>query len=322
MANGGDGMSVLEQGPETLVKSYRYLRSAMVGLLLCLAVSVLRQSVQQGSILSSISAYYYTPAQAIFVGVLIAVGVCMIALKGTKQEEDVLLNIGGMLALVVAIVPTGRTEDYKAALAACKNGDGSSFADQALTALDCPSVITLREATVANVNNNMFALMVVGFAGLLATLLFAWRDNNWTGKFWVGFSTACAVYLLGVVAYGVLDEAFIDTAHYPAAIGMFACVVAVVVINALRHQGVSLTEVQGAWNKTMTVVSALVVSRGRYALVALFMIAVVVIGVPLAFLGPFDDIIFWIEAALIVLFAVFWAIQTAERWGYDHAVES
>ena len=39
------------QVSDTLAKSYRYLRLAMVGLLLCLAVSVVIQSWRQGDLL-------------------------------------------------------------------------------------------------------------------------------------------------------------------------------------------------------------------------------------------------------------------------------
>jgi len=47
--------------------------------------------------------------------------------------------------------------------------------------------------------------------------------------------------------------------------------------------------------------------------VALALLVVAVAGgVLLA--GTFDNTLFWVEASLIVLFAVFWIIQTAERW--------
>ena len=44
----------------------------------------------------SISAYYYTPVRAVFVGVLVTMGVCLIALKGSTEAEDVLLNVAGI----------------------------------------------------------------------------------------------------------------------------------------------------------------------------------------------------------------------------------
>jgi hypothetical protein len=71
-----------QQDGDAIKKSYRYLRLAMVGLLLCVAAAVLYQSWRQGDLLGSVSAYYYTPAQAFFVGGLIGLGACMIALRG------------------------------------------------------------------------------------------------------------------------------------------------------------------------------------------------------------------------------------------------
>src|SRR5215207_981942 len=93
---------------DTLTKSYRYLRTAMAGLLVCLAAAVVYQSVRQDDLLGSVSAYYYTSAQGIFVGALIGLGACMIALQGTTLVEDIFLNLGGVCAAIVAVVPTAR----------------------------------------------------------------------------------------------------------------------------------------------------------------------------------------------------------------------
>src|SRR5918993_627047 len=112
-----------QQDNATIQKSYRYLRLAMVGLLVCLAAAVLYQSVRQGDLLGSVSAYYYTPAQAFFVAGLVGLGACMIALRGTNLVEDAALNLGGVFAAIVAIVPTGRNADYRAAVRACREAD-------------------------------------------------------------------------------------------------------------------------------------------------------------------------------------------------------
>lgn len=86
--------------------TYRYLRWAMVAALVALFLSVLIQSSVAGCWLGSVSAYYYTPARAVFVGSLIAFGAALIAYQGRTPEEDVALNLSGFLAIVVAIVPT------------------------------------------------------------------------------------------------------------------------------------------------------------------------------------------------------------------------
>ena len=59
---------------ETWRMSYQYLRTAMVALLIGLAVAVFYESALQEFFLASVSAYYYTPAQAICVCALIGLG--------------------------------------------------------------------------------------------------------------------------------------------------------------------------------------------------------------------------------------------------------
>lgn len=57
-------------------------------------------------LLNSMSAYYYGPTRNIFVGALIATGVCLICYKGFSTGEDWLLNLAGILAVMVALFPT------------------------------------------------------------------------------------------------------------------------------------------------------------------------------------------------------------------------
>lgn len=55
----------------------------------------------------SMSAYYYSPAMRdVFVGGLVAVGLCLVLYKGFSAREDWALNLGGALAVLVAMVPT------------------------------------------------------------------------------------------------------------------------------------------------------------------------------------------------------------------------
>ena len=69
-------------------KTYTFLRMALVALLVSLGVAVIWQTYRQGwQILDSVSAYYYTPAQPIFVGALIGLGACMIALRGGNHAR-------------------------------------------------------------------------------------------------------------------------------------------------------------------------------------------------------------------------------------------
>ena len=174
----GDGRDEQARASDTLAKSYRYLRLAMVGLLACLAAAVGYQSWRQGDLLGSVSAYYYTPAQAFFVGGLIGLGACMIALKGTTPVEDLFLNLGGVFAAIVALVPTGRDADYRAAVRACREAGTPLLTQKASTGrLDCPTVQVLEATTKANVDNNLAALLFVGAIVLVAAFVVARKDG-------------------------------------------------------------------------------------------------------------------------------------------------
>ncbi len=295
---------------ETEVKSYRYLRVAMVALLVFLGIAVLDQSLDQGGILSSISAYYYTSAQAVFVGVLVAVGVCMIAVQGTTDAEDILLNIGGMFALIVALVPTARDADTRSALEKCQSTE-PVFTDQG-TPVDCSRLEELEAATRLNIDNNVTALLWTGLVALAAAVVLHRLAEKKIEHFRWYISAAVGVYLFGVLFFLVKRELFVDLAHYFAAIGLFACIIAVAIVNALRRGKVDLSG--GPLHRFIQVLGVLFRSGDRYAFVARAMLLAVVIGFVAAIWGPWSVTLFWLEAALIALFAALWITQTLERW--------
>lgn len=296
--------SVTLPGEVVAQRSYRYVRASLVGLFVALAAAVVFQSVHQGGLLTSISAYYYTPAQAVFVGSLVAIGTAMVALVGATPTEEVALNIGGMLAPVVAIVPTSRGEDYRAALEACER-----VGDEVLTAFDCPSTTALRDATRDNVANNMAALFVLGGLALVAALLFSLFERQRTElperdvrAFRIGFVIAVVVYLVALATFVADLDLFIDVAHYAAAIGLFVCMLCVVVATGLRAR--SADRASGAPP-----------SRSRWRGYFLLALAMVVTAVVLGVLVAADAVtLFWLEAVLIALFVVYWVSQTVERW--------
>jgi hypothetical protein len=81
----------------------------MIGFVLAIFIGVgFERSKAPGCFQTSISAYYYTPVHGIFIGALVAVGTCLICLRGNTDAEDILLNLAGMFAPVVALVPTPR----------------------------------------------------------------------------------------------------------------------------------------------------------------------------------------------------------------------
>ena len=255
------------------IKTWRYLRLAMVVLVVGLGVSVgfERWKVHPGCFQTSISAYYYTPVHAFFVGALVAIGTCLFCLKGNTETEDTLLNLAGIFAPFVAFVPTP--------------SPGS-----------CASVLEATKDHKMNIANNVFALLTVLLIALLILAVLTSRNLPPVPAL-IGYAGAAAVWLVAALVFGLARSFFEKNAHYTAAILMFVCILAVVVINALGYK-----QKTGATSY-----------RNRYAAIAAAMaLAVILIGIAGA-LG-WRHWVLVIEATLITLFAVFWATQTKELW--------
>jgi hypothetical protein len=299
---------------ETQAKSYRYLRIAMVALLLALAVAVFYQSSQQDSFLASVSAYYYTPAQAVFVGALIGLGASMIALQGMNDAEDTFLNIGGIFAIVVAIVPTGRGADFQTAVKACRKSGGTLLTQRASKNLDCPTVRALEDATRANVQNNMVALLIVGGLALILAgviLLKSGRAKSGApGREWVlaAFSVAALLWLGGLIALAASVDWLASSGHYIAAIGLLLSILLVAGANAYRRREHRRTESSGDRTTPGDVLRSPRMYRYTWVAGAMLVAAGILIVLWLANAVT----LFWVEILVALLFVLFWIVQTAE----------
>jgi hypothetical protein len=267
-----------------IVKTYRYLRIAMVSLVVALGVSVAHEMIEKEGkcFQTSISAYWYTPAQAIFVGTLIAIGVCLIALKGNTEWEDIFLNVAGMLAPFVALVPTP--------------GPGK-----------CQTVKVDALERTAAVENNVTALLAVGLLGVVLALAFAVRSRGTqrTTQFGIGVS---ALVIVGAAIWFWTDlDSFIEYAHYTAALTMFGFIILVVAWNAWQFARQNTDDV--------TTIERREYATNRYAIVAALMVGSLVLMGGYAKLFEWDHAVLWIEGVLITLFATFWVLQTKELWG-------
>ena len=95
---------------DTSLDTYRYLRGGIPVMLVMLGAALIIERARASDWLGSISAYYFTGAHVVFIGSICAMGTLLIVYKGLKPTEDVLLNLAGVLAFVVAFVPTSRPE--------------------------------------------------------------------------------------------------------------------------------------------------------------------------------------------------------------------
>ncbi|MEX0426113.1 hypothetical protein AB3X52_00660 [Nocardioides sp. DS6] len=182
--------------------TYRYLRAALLALLLALAVSVAVETLRRGWE-TSLSSYYYTAAGPVFVGVLTSVGVCLIALRGGTDAEDVCLNLAGISAPMVAFVPTpeeGQAPDVHA---------------------------------IANNAATFWTVLAVGYAVVLVRgLRRRARGESWPSPWGaVGLVSTAAAWVVGVIWIALDEESFAAHAHALAAVFTFLPFAGVVVLN-------------------------------------------------------------------------------------------
>jgi hypothetical protein len=265
------------------VKTHNYLRIALAALVLLLFVSVALEWVAaDGCLQPSISAYYFTPVRAVFIGVLVTMGVCLVALKGNTDGEDVLMNLAGMLAPGVAFIPT-----------ASSGRCGASAAG-----VGVPDAVA----------NNMPALFVTGLAVGVAALVIARRESGGvrlSPANRLGLGLTVLVLGSGVVWFVVARDSFLERGHDASAIPMFLAIIAVVWLNARDVQ-------QGLQQGTVPS------TRGPYVPayrgIAIGMLLALAATVAVSLLTGSTSLVLWVEVVLITLFAAFWVVQTTELW--------
>ncbi|MCD9198045.1 hypothetical protein [Aeromicrobium wangtongii] len=263
--------------PGRSVETYRFLRLAMVVLVVLLLTAVLRERLADGTrcFETTISAYYFTPVQGVFTASLGALGVCMIVIKAADGAEDLALAIGGMLAVVVGLVPTSERARCTAS---------------PLNDLD----------VAARVDNNVWSALLAGAVGVIVAALVAQRRGQlspMTRRHRSGLLVTAALLLTGVVWFVAWRDGFIAHVHNTAAIGLFASVVAVVALNAWECR--SRDDRRTLSRRYLVVLTAMIVLGGGLIVARWF---------------GFEAGLLAAEVVVIALFAAFWLVQTDELW--------
>jgi hypothetical protein len=246
----------------------------MVALVFLILASVAIEFPREGRLLTSISDYYYTSVRSCFVGGLIGVAICMICLRGNTDTEDVLLNLAGMLAPVVAFVPTPNPP-------ACTPAPGDPCA--------------------ADIANNAGALLIVGAVVLLfAAFVVAKKPTT------LAIIGASAIWFVGGLIFLVERSAFDGNGHYTAAVAMFACIFLVALSNAggyREHKQADRAQDPYRW-----------IFRNPYSYIAALMIVSLLLILAAWLVTQTTYVILAIELDLIGLFAAFWVVQTKDLW--------
>ena len=266
----------------------------MVTVVVALVASVLIQWRGAECWQGSISAYYYSPVRPIFVTTMVVIGVSLIVIKGSTVVEDTLLNLAGMLAPIVAFVPTSFE-------ASCRRDEALDTAPLALPA-----------DIVRDVHNNIGALLAAGFTALaIAVLIFAIeqvRGSEVATRYWKSqaFLLASTGALLGIGWWLWTSEKILEL-HGWSAVFMFVAL-------GLASIG------NGAWlfwkNRGGSPPTS---PRWMVHAVSYILVGVVmgVAGVVIMFVVP-DP---WVHRVLVLemtevgLFVAMWVIQSVERWG-------
>jgi hypothetical protein len=287
------------------IKTYRYLRLGMLAAAAALAYSLLEERYAHGvsCFLGSISGYYYTPVHPVFVGVLAAIGLALIVIKGRTVIEDTCLSLAGVMAPIVALIPT--TDDTK----------GVCRAEMISAGHYLPPASDVRVAA-ASISNGLRAYLIAGTVaiGLLGVAALAqWRRSKrsnstttmkeYTVGTWWGLGGATVLVGVGWLLL-VMDYGWVLDGHARAASAMIAFLAIAAIVNGIL----------GIWKKYGY-------TRFVYAVAYLGIgVSMLVGGVVFIVYRLFNSsalhghLVLAIEVVELALFVAFWSVQTIERW--------
>lgn len=292
--------------PTMALRTYRFLRFGVVLVIVLLTVSILKETFKSDPdcLQGSISAYFYTPVQSVFVGALTVLGFTMVALWGKTWVEDACFNLAGLLAPVVAFVPTSESTDCRIVAATGEPVKTDAEKQQVL------------DASHAAINNNMSSYLLVVGIGLLVLLVVGVRaqmlktplvERPFT--FWGPYVAAAAVWVFGICKFNQDGKTWLyENAHIWSAFLMFGLiVVAVFAVGYAKWKPDQKLET----NKEPQLVWA-----STYGLLALTMS----IGAALIHWWGWGSVefeehrTFWLETWMIAGLLVFWVLQSIDRW--------
>jgi hypothetical protein len=289
----------------TPLLTYRYLRMIMTLPSTFLVLATLFEAASRGWMFrDSISDSYQGPVRDVFVGALMASGICMIAYKGRSKLEDYALNFAGFNAFFVALVPNNFT---------------AVLNEAASTSITTGDVIT-RQQMLTNLRFVLIALLIT--AALFIYLdykLMNWKALKW-GKDETKFASALAViswvteiiFILIIVGGVLVGEetlfglSIFGLLHFSAAALLIANLSFAVASHAFPGK-LRSPELNADAEKTS--ISAL---RG-YRLIVLAMWGGLVIGGLCIYLGVSYSVIVT-EYVELALFVAYWLVATRRDW--------
>ena len=299
MTSSPPGPPARDRGPDHELITTVTLRVALAGVALAILAAVVVDRAQRGCLLTSISAYWWTDSRPVLVGGLVAIGVALVAYSGSTWTENLLLDLAGVLAPVVAFAPT-----------VLEPGDAGCLGVPFPVAYDVSAtddaLLVYLGALVLGTGATYLASAAVRRD--LGPLTVSQRRARLVGL------GAATVLVAGLVGWRLLDPRFAAHVHFPAAATMFVLLTGVV---AGRTEPVSrLTARWDLYRDDLDRAGRRSWQRfpyGRtYAVVAVVMAATLVAVVPASLLGWWDHAVIAAEVVLLLAFLVFWLLQTVQ----------
>ena len=274
--------------PTSLQRTYRYLRIGIGATILVVFVAVIAVSVGTGSLLPSISQYFYSPARDAFVGALIAASILLFALAG-RGLQRAFLNAAAIFAPLIAFVSTPIS-----GVPGCESPVGCVPGPEA----------------VVDIDTGVTVYLVIGGATLVALLLVVLFTkvrlrSTWVSLF-IGGAVLLAVLLLRLFGHDIL----LSYVHFVAAATFFGLIGAAAVFNVL------VPDPDNPPTRWMQVVYWIVAGGMVIDLIAVAVVVFSEQGPPPApdAVGPAVPPVFLGEAIALILFTGFWAVQSAQKW--------
>jgi hypothetical protein len=302
--------------------TYNYLRLGMVVAVFALAYSIIQEYREPGvnCALGSISGYWYTPVRPIFVGVMVAIGFALLVIKGRTAIEDMLLSLAGIMAPVVAFIPTDDPLTVK-------EPEFPPVCEMAMADAKHYQAAVEDGFVPASINNNLHTFLYAGYTAIAivaialvirrccskrpSTADVTTEEPEVTHGEWINLVLGLALAITGTILLWTNYE-FVEGSHGLAAGVMFGLLGLAAISNwvlGIRRSRTCENEedrkIEKRYACTYGFVGGLMLFPG-----ALFIVYQEIFD--WSFLGP--HAVLYIEALEIVLFVIFWVTQTAERW--------
>jgi len=215
----------------------------------------------------------------------------LIAIMGREKSEDGALNLAGMLAPTIGMLPT---TVGPSAPGACREGVAKCIPVSVLT----------------DVENNVSALLILGLVGLVGALVYVVRTYGWGSAQLRRIVLPALLWLVSSALWLFARELMFVHGHNLAAFFFFLLLAWVARINALDPpegptvMGLRPRDYQRGYQIISTAMIATIV------LTAIYDIAILLGWLP----NPYPQWFFVAETLLLVLFIAFWMLQTGHFW--------